>query len=308
MPTAFVLGAGLGTRLRPLTDRLPKPLIAVAHEAILVRAFRHLAADLGCDRFVVNTHHRAEEYGKMFPDGTWAGNPVLFRHEPILLDTGGGLTNARDLFPPGETIALYNGDILCDAPLAPLAAAHTRADADATLLLRSSGGLRNVVCAAGDGAGAYPEGPVLDLRNLRGAEGPRFQFAGIAMIGPRFLDFLPPPGGIFSLIPEITRAIDAGLGIHGVVIDEGVWSDLGTPEALLEAHRFFEKPGFPRHAPEHTPRVHPSAEVAEGTVDEISWVGPGCVVPVGCRIEQSVLLPGARLAAGEIVRREVRGA
>jgi NDP-sugar pyrophosphorylase family protein len=309
MPTAFVLGAGLGTRLRPLTDRLPKPLIPIAHEPILVRAFRHLAAGLGCDRFVVNTHHRAEEYGKMFPDGKWEGKEVVFRHEPILLDTGGGLTNARDLFPPGESIALYNGDILCDAPLAPLAEAHTRAGADATLLLRSSGGLRNVVCAVGGCAGGeYPEGPVLDLRALRGADGLRFQFAGIAMLGPRFLDFLPPPGGIFSLIPEFTRAIDAGLRIHGVVIDEGVWSDLGTPEALLEAHRFFEKPGFPRHAPEHSPRIHPSAEVADGAVDELSWVGPGCVVPEGCRVEESVLLPGTRLAPGEVVRREVRGA
>ena len=308
MPTVFVLGAGLGTRLRPLTDRLPKPLIAVAHEPILTRAFRHLAAGLGCDRFVVNTHHRAEEYGKMFPDGKWEGREVFFRHEPVLLDTGGGLTNARDLFPEGETIALYNGDILCDAPLEPLAAAHARAGADATLLLRSSGGLRNVVCAVDGGGAEYLEGPVLDLRDLRGAAGPRFQFAGIALLGPRFLDFLPPPGGIFSLIPEFTRAIDAGLKIHGVVIDEGVWSDLGTPEALLAAHRFFLHGDFPRHAPEDVARIHPTAHIAPGSVDEDSWVGPGCVVPEGCRVEASVLLPGARLAHGETLRQEIRGA
>ena len=307
MPTAFVLGAGLGTRLRPLTDRLPKPLIPVAHEPILVRAFRHLAADLGCDRYVVNTHHRAEEYGKMFPDGKWEGKEVVFRHEPILLDTGGGLTNARDLFPPGESIALYNGDILCDAPLAPLAEAHARAGADATLLLRSSGGLRNVVCEVG-GGGEYPEGPVLDLRDLRGADGPRFQFAGIAMIGPRFLEFLPAPGGIFSLIPEFTRAIDAGLKIHGVVIDAGEWSDLGTPEALLGAHRLFVQGGFPRHAPEDTVRIHPTADVFPGTVDGYSWVGPDCVVPEGCRVTASVLLPGVRLQPGETVHHEIRDA
>jgi NDP-sugar pyrophosphorylase family protein len=167
--------------------------------------------------------------------------------------------------------------------------------------------LRNVVCVVGDGVGAYLEGPVLDLRDLRGADGLRFQFAGIAMLGPRFLDFLPPPGGIFSLIPEITRAIDAGLKIYGVVIDEGVWSDLGTPEALLDAHRFFENPDFPRHEPEQTPRIHPSAKVAGGTVDDVSWVGPGCVVPDGCRVEESLLLPGTKLAPGEVVRREVRG-
>lgn len=307
MPTAFVLGAGLGTRLRPLTDRLPKPLIAIAHEPILVRAFRHLAADLGCDRFVVNTHHRAEEYGKMFPDGKWEGKEVVFRHEPILLDTGGGLTNARDLFPPGENIALYNGDILCDAPLALLAKAHARMEADATLLLRSSGEPRNVVCATGV-CGESPEGPVLDLRDLRGAVGPRFQFAGIAMIGPRFLDFLAPPGGIFSLIPEFTRAIDAGLNIHGVVIDEGEWSDLGTPEALLRAHQLFVYGDFPRHAPEDVPRIHAAADVFPGTVDGYSWVGAGCVVPEGCRVTASVLLPGAKLKPGETLCHGLRGA
>lgn len=305
MPTAFVLGAGLGTRLRPLTDRLPKPLIPVAHEPILVRAFRHLAADLGSDRYVVNTHHRAEEYGKMFPDGKWEGKEVVFRHEPILLDTGGGLTNARDLFPPGETIALYNGDILCDAPLAPLAEAHTRTGADATLLLRSSGALRNVVCAVG-GGGQHAEGPILDLRNLRGVEGPRFQFAGIAMIGPRFLDFLPASGGIFSLIPEFVRAIDAGLTIQGVVIDAGEWSDLGTPEALLAAHRLFIDGKFPRHMPEDVPRIHPTADVFPGTVDGYSWVGPGCVVPEGCRVEETVLLQGAKLKPGETLLHEIR--
>ncbi|MFM7180375.1 MAG: sugar phosphate nucleotidyltransferase [Verrucomicrobiales bacterium] len=307
MPTAFVLGAGLGTRLRPLTDRLPKPLIAIAHEPILVRAFRHLALDLGCDRFVVNTHHRAEEYGKMFPDGNWENRPVIFRHEPILLDTGGGLTNARDLFPPGESIALYNGDILCDAPLAPLAAAHARSNADVTLLLRSSGDLRNVVCAA-EGGGDFAEGPILDLRGLRGAGGPSFQFAGIALVGPRFLDFLPPPGGIFSLIPEFARAIDAGLKIRGIVIDQGEWSDLGTPEALLEAHRLFQRTGFPRYAPEEAPLIHPLAEVTADTVDHLSWVGPDCVVPEGCRVEEALLLPGAKLAPGEVLHRVVRGA
>jgi NDP-sugar pyrophosphorylase family protein len=289
-----------------LTDRLPKPLVTVAHEPILARAFRHLALDLGCDRFVVNTHHRAEEYERAFPTGKWEGREVVFRHEPVLLDTGGGLANARDLFPTGESIALYNGDILCDAPLAPLGHAHTRAGADATLLLRSSGALRNVVCKTGEGE--WPEGPVLDLRDLRGADGPRFQFAGIAMIGPRFLDFLPPPGHIISIIPEMARAIDEGLNVRGVVVDEGEWSDLGTPEALLAAHGLFLRPDFPRHAPESAAKIHAAADVFPGTVDAESWVGPGCIVPEGCRVERSILLPGARLQPGEVSRQEIRGA
>src|SRR6476620_11025193 len=108
MPTAFILGAGLGTRLRPLTDRLPKPLVPVAHQPLLTWAMRHLASDLGTDRFVINTHHLPDAYTREFPGSGWQGSPLHFRHEPVLLDTGGGLANVRDLLPEGESIAVYN--------------------------------------------------------------------------------------------------------------------------------------------------------------------------------------------------------
>ncbi len=248
MPTAFVLGAGLGTRLRPLTNHCPKPLIPVGGHPLITWAFRHLAGELGIDRLVVNTHHLAGEFTKVFPDGEWNGMPVHFRHEPTLLDTGGGLANVRDLLPPGESIALYNGDILCDAPLAPLAEVHAFSGADVTLVLRPSGQLCNVVCAP-DAllAGGHAHGPILDIRNLRGIDGPRFQFSGIALLGPRYLDSLPPAGEIFSLMPHLVKGISEGLGIRGVIIPEGIWSDLGTHESLAEAEETVREGGFPRY-------------------------------------------------------------
>lgn len=300
MPTAFILGAGLGTRLRPLTARLPKPLVPVAHQPLLTWAIRHLAADLGTDRFVINTHHLPAAFAREFPDALWQGHSLYFRHEPGLLDTGGGLANVRDLLPAGESIVLYNGDILCDAPLAPMAAAH--AEADVTMLLRVGGHLCNVVCDVdGGSSGGAVTGPVRDIRGLMGIDGPRFQFSGIALLGPRFLDFLPPAGRVFSLIPIIVDAIRAGLRVIGVVSNAGLWSDLGTPESVLAAHAALMDRPFPRYAPMPLPRLHPAATIAPDTVDAFSWVGPGVIVPAGCQVTRSVLLAGTRMEPGESV-------
>jgi len=87
--TAFILGAGLGTRLRPLTENTPKPLLEISGRPMVTYAMEHLRA-VGVRRFIVNTHHRAEKYALTFPENHYQGIPIIFRHEPILLDTAGG--------------------------------------------------------------------------------------------------------------------------------------------------------------------------------------------------------------------------
>src|SRR5512136_3052134 len=77
--TAFILGAGLGTRLRPLTERCPKPLLEIGGRPIITYAMDHLQS-VGVDRFIVNTHHCSEVYLEMFPDRQWRGVPITFRH------------------------------------------------------------------------------------------------------------------------------------------------------------------------------------------------------------------------------------
>jgi len=150
-------------------------------------------------------------------------------------------------------------------------------------------------------------GNILDIRGLRGQSGPLFQFSGIALLSPRFLQALASDDGVFSLIPRITTAIDQGLRVVGVVIGAGWWSDLGTPAAVLAAHRHLAEGEFPRYGAVPMPRVHPDAVVAPGTLDTDSWVGPGSVVPEGCRVERSVILPGVRLESGEMVVDTLRG-
>ena len=121
--TAFVLGAGLGTRLRPLTERLPKPLLEIGGRPIISYAMDHLR-NVGVDRFIVNTHHCPEAYAERFFDKQWRGVPIIFRHEPVLLDTAGGLKNIEDLLEEDETIFCYNVDVVTDLPLHQLRQAH----------------------------------------------------------------------------------------------------------------------------------------------------------------------------------------
>src|ERR1700745_3874933 len=93
---AFVLAAGLGTRLRPLTEDLPKPLIPIFQKPLITFAFDHLIG-LGVTTFIVNTPHRPERFREAFPDGNYRNFPIELVHEPVRLETGGGIKNVEKL-------------------------------------------------------------------------------------------------------------------------------------------------------------------------------------------------------------------
>jgi len=221
--TAFILGAGLGTRLRPLTEKLPKPLLPVGGRPLITYTMDHCLS-IGVERFIVNTHHYAGAYDTAFPDRRRQGVPILFRYEPVLLDTAGGLKNIEDLLEDAETILVYNGDILSDLPLSLLVAAHAAGGREVTLALRSDGPLRNVCLDAW--------GVICDFRDLLGNPGVRrCLFTGIFIVEKRFLRRLLP-GKIESVIPVFVEMIREAAGsIASVVIDDGQWLDIGDPEA-----------------------------------------------------------------------------
>ncbi len=299
---AFVLGAGLGTRLQPLTEWLPKPMVPVFHRPLIAYAFDHLRASFPqLDGFVVNTHHFPEAYASAFPEECHAGLPIAFRHEPVLLETAGGIANVADLLG-GERFIVYNGDILTDMPLESLMEGHERSGHEVTLLLRSRGpGLHIGLDDA--------TGGVRDIRGMLGFPvEQRYQFTGVYVVEPAFLDRLTP-GKKESVIPIFLEMIRQGGLLGGVVEDRGQWWDLGDAATYLAVHREIpQTPGFPAYGPQpaswkhvvSTAQVDSTASIASEVV-----IGPSAEVGAGAVVEDAVLWPGARVGAGAHVTGEV---
>lgn len=218
--TAFILGAGLGMRLRPLTGNCPKPLLPLGNRPVITYAMDHLLS-VGVDRFIINTHHCPKAYLEKFPDHQWRGSPIQFRHEPVLLDTAGGLKNIEDLLGNDEAIICYNGDILADFPLLKLLNRHEEQRPEATLALRSRGPLLNV--------NIDERGAIRDIRNA--LKSPGIQcclFTGIYAVETSLLRHIAKDR-VESIVSTFIDRIREKYGsIAGVVIDDGDWHDIGS--------------------------------------------------------------------------------
>jgi len=234
LKTAFIPGAGLGMRLRPLTETCPKPLLELEGRPIITYVMDHLIR-AGVDRFVVNTHHLPEAYIEKFPDRQWRNRPIIFRHEPTLLDTAGGLKNIEDLIDEDEAVICYNGDIYSDLSLDGFLKFHNENHPEATLVLRSTGPLLNVALDGQD--------RICDIRNSLKIPGIRqCLFTGIYAVETSLLRHIEA-GKIESIVNVFLNRIQNNPGsIAGIVVDEGTWHDIGSPEAYEALRKRFSTP------------------------------------------------------------------
>ncbi|MGJ8725595.1 MAG: sugar phosphate nucleotidyltransferase [Roseibacillus sp.] len=281
MKKAFLLGAGLGTRLQPMTNTVPKPLVPVFHRPMATHALDHLLT-AGITEVAINTHHLHEEWNRAFPDGHYRGINLHFFHEKDLLETGGGIKNIAS-FIGTDPILVYNGDILTNIAIDQLIAAHLASQNTATLAVRSEGPATHL---------AVSNNQVTDIRNKLGVAEGTHQFTGIYCIDASILDRIPADEKV-SIIPGfLDLAKEQKLGAFHA--DQGHWLDLGTRDAYLETHGI----GGALETGHDIPRVHETATVGEGATITNSWVGPHCQVGPNASLTDTILWPNTTVEAG----------
>jgi len=285
---AFVLGAGLGRRLRPLTEDLPKPLIPIFQKPLITFALDHLI-DAGLERFVINTHKQAELFETSFCDNEYQGHSVTLVHEPDLLETGGGIKNA-ERYLANDLFLTYSGDILTDLPLQPLIDEHFRRGNDVTLALRETGLASEVALRAHR---------VVDIANRYGTEG-NLDFANVAVWNSNVFQQIPPRRKI-SFIPIVADWIGKGGKIGGLVMNDGKWFNIGSRAEYLDVHRTIIRERWTpyyvrtRDWPE---RVAKSAIVdSSAQLRGCSIVGENCQVGADAILEDTILWAGAQIAS-----------
>lgn len=275
---AMVLAAGLGTRLRPLTDRTAKPAVPFLGVPVVTRIVRQLVR-AGFDRVVVNLHHRADSVRRAL-----AGLPVDFSEETDVLGTAGGpgWARARGLVRGDEPLLIVNGKIHTDIDFAAIHADHVTSSTAVSMVLvenRERMPFREVHVrdgrVVGFGADRSPEGSA------------PLAFTGIHVLSPEVVGQLP------TRFADTVRDVYPGwmaAGRVGAQVVDGRWWELSTPERYLGLHLRARHLGLAERVSDAV--VAPNATVTESVVWDDVHIGPDV------RLRRCVVVSGARLPPG----------
>jgi NDP-sugar pyrophosphorylase family protein len=248
---AMIFAAGLGTRLRPLTDDRPKALVTVAGRTLLELTLSRLRA-FGVNEVILNVHHFADMIVDYLEANQNFGMRVEISREDVLLDTGGGLKKAAWFFlegngPKDEPFIVHNVDVLSTIDLSRMVGFHSEHNALATLAVQQRDTSRLLLfnaqgqlCGRRTGRDAEPEWalPSQQVKSLA--------FCGIHVLSPRIFANLPEQG-VFSIIPAYLRLASNSEKILAFRADEYNWRDLGRPETIAEAERDITSGKFSAH-------------------------------------------------------------
>lgn len=290
---AFLLAAGFGERLRPITDAMPKPLVPVMNVPTLCYALS-LIKKAGITDIVSNIHYHREQIIEFFRRNNDFGLNITFSIEETILGTGGGLENCREHFKDGPFIYI-NSDIIAPVDLKSFISSCDTSRMDGTLLVSRGTGQDSRVTVG--------NGRVINLRKiLTVEERPGHDFLGIAMLTPEIFRYLKHG---FSDIVEngfIDLVKRGSLGCHEYV---GPWHDVGSIESYRRANMaLLEMDNDFRTTVTNATAMEPVAVAATARIGgdcsiRRSVIGGKCVIGDGAVIEESVILPGVSVRAGE---------
>jgi NDP-sugar pyrophosphorylase family protein len=240
---AMILAAGLGTRLRPLTDNIPKALVKVKGITLLESSIRYLHKN-GVNSIIINIHHFGEQIIDFLAEHENFGSEIAVSDErDQLLDTGGGLRKAAWFFPGHDSFIVYNVDVITDLNLAPVTDLHRRSNALATLVVKNRETLRYFLFNGEMELSGWENkstGEQKITRKERGELQP-FAFSGIQVVSPMIFPLIEETGK-FSLT-ELYLRLSSTQKIAGFIDKDSYWIDVGKPQNVfsttksLRAHR-----------------------------------------------------------------------
>lgn len=294
---AVVLVGGEGTRLRPLTETIPKPLIPLVDRPVLDHVLDHLAAH-GIEEALLSSPYLEDVFAS-FLEARRSGPRVTWITEPTPLGTGGAVANAaRDV---RDGFLVLNGDILTDLDLPSLTAAHRESGAVATITVAPVEDARPYGLVALDDAGR-----VLRFEEKPAEEVPGLVNAGTYVLDPEALRGIPTDRAVSIEREVFPRLIQSGAAVHGFV-SRAYWRDLGTPESYLRA-TFDVLEGRVGGLSYAAPSVDPTAAVSlRSHLGRWVVVGPHARIGDDAEVEDSVLLAGAVLEEDARVRGSILG-
>lgn len=290
---AMVFAAGLGTRLRPMTELLPKPVVPLLHRPLCWYALDHLRR-AGVSEVVLNTHHlggRVEEQVRAAP--RIEGLTIRFAHEPSLLGTGGGVKHAAAVqaralgsaLGDDDLLIAFNGDVLFAPDLSAAIARHRASEALATMIVREDPNAARF--------GAIELDADHRVRRMLGQPDGSLRatmFTGVHVLSGRALRELPDAGCIVrqGYVPWLARG--ERIAAH---VERAPWRDLGTPGEYLAAHRDLVSGTLRWPGVDPGGAVHPDAIVDPTATLEETVVGPGARVEAGVKLTRCVVWPSA---------------
>jgi mannose-1-phosphate guanylyltransferase len=296
----FILAAGFGTRLKPITDHVPKALVGAGGRPLLERSLFFLVKQ-GISTIGVNTHHLAGQLAEFQEK-----SPIpftIFHEKDAIRGTGGGLYLARDFLADEEIFIACNVDIVYDFDLKPLIRRFQKTGWLAALLAVSAADGGTVIFDPK--TGLLTGVPADGKRPGRGAD-----FIGAALYRRKFLEALLP--GDFSIVSVWKRVLARKQGVGVLMVDNCYWRDIGTPESLAALHfdlldgkTVIEVPGSLRIDREQKcccPAALP--EDLRQCMGNYAWVETDNL-PFGCRISRSVIYPGAAIKSNNAIENRI---
>jgi mannose-1-phosphate guanylyltransferase len=294
---AVVLVGGLGTRLRPLTDTIPKQMLPIVNRPMIERVLEHLAG-YGVDQAVLALGFKPDAFRDAYPDGSCGGVQVHYAIESEPLDTAGAVRFAvNEAGFDDDRVVVVNGDVLTDLDLGALVAFHERSNAEATIALhRVDDPSRYGVVPTDE------HGRVLAFVEKPTGEAPTNLInAGTYVLEPSAVARIEL-GRRVSIERETFPALVADATLYALDGD-AYWIDAGTPETYLQAQ--LDLLDGVRGAPE--PGIGDGASVAESARVTRSAIGRGVTVHDGAVVESSVVMTGSVVGPGAVVRSSIVG-